>query len=31
MIADIRFDNAAKYLAVPAVLSNSKPMEIRAD
>jgi len=31
MIADISFGNAANYLALPAVLANSKPSEVSAD
>jgi glucuronate isomerase len=31
MIGDICFDNAANYLALPAVLPNPKPSEVRRD
>jgi glucuronate isomerase len=31
MIGDICFDNAANYLALPGVLANSKPTEVRTD
>jgi glucuronate isomerase len=31
MIGDICFDNAANYLALPGVLPNSKPTEVRTD